>query len=104
MLHSGIGNAIIVKLFDLTRALPQRIESQFRTHWSFVPASWNSYFRHKLKLGCSLELRRYMSDHVDCENGKLMCLWLHATCTKNWKQVHTINMENASASMVPSQS
>jgi hypothetical protein len=43
--HSAIGPACTVKLFDVTRSLPQRIEGQFRRHWGFAPAIWNLYFR-----------------------------------------------------------
>ena len=45
-----------VKLFDITRSLPQRIEGQFRRHWSFVPGLWNLYFREQINLGANLRL------------------------------------------------
>ena len=37
-----------VKLFDLTRGLPQRIEGQYRRHWGFLPGLWNLYFREQV--------------------------------------------------------
>ena len=43
-----------VKLFDITRGLPSRVEAQYRRHWSFVPGLWNLYFREQVKLGVSL--------------------------------------------------
>jgi hypothetical protein len=30
-----------VKLYDVTRGLPRRIEAQYRRHWAFVPGLWN---------------------------------------------------------------
>ena len=42
--HCYEGPACKVKLFDITRGLPQRIEGQFRRHWGFAPALWNLYF------------------------------------------------------------
>ena len=36
--HSRVGPASKVKLFDITRGLPQRIEGKFRRHWGFTPA------------------------------------------------------------------
>ena len=43
-----------VKLFDLTRGLPRRVEAQFRRHWHFVPGLWNLHFREQLNTGGSL--------------------------------------------------
>ena len=43
------------KLFDVTRGLAQRIEGQYRRHWSFVPGLWNLYFREQINLGISLK-------------------------------------------------
>ena len=43
-----------MKLFDITRGLPRRVEAQFRRHWSFVPGLWNLYFREQVNLGSSL--------------------------------------------------
>ena len=43
-----------VKLYDVTRALPQRIEGQYRRHWCLTPALWNLYFREQLNTGVSL--------------------------------------------------
>ena len=43
-----------VKLFDLARSLPRRIEAQYRRHWSFVPGLWNLYFREQVNTGTSL--------------------------------------------------
>ena len=56
--HFAMGSAAEVKLFDLTRSLPQRIEAQFRRHWGFVPALWNLYFRDRVNLGASLSIKR----------------------------------------------
>ena len=53
-----MGSAPEVKLFDLTRGLPQRIEGQFRKHWGFVPALWNLFFRDRVNLGASLSIKR----------------------------------------------
>ena len=50
------GGAGLVKLFDLTRGLPQRIEGQFRRHWGLVPALWNLYVRERVNLGASLKV------------------------------------------------
>ena len=49
-----IGPACKVKLYDLTRGMPQRIEGQFRRHWGFGPAVWNLYFRERINLGVSM--------------------------------------------------
>ena len=43
-----------VKLYDVTRALPQRIEGQYRRHWCLTPALWNLYFWEQLNTGVSL--------------------------------------------------
>ena len=43
-----------VKLYDLARGMPRRIEAQYRRHWNFVPSLWNLYFREQLNLGMSL--------------------------------------------------
>ena len=56
--HFAIGSASTVKLFDLTRGLPQRIEGQLRRHWGFTPALWNLYFRERVNLGGSLSIKR----------------------------------------------
>jgi hypothetical protein len=56
--HSEVGPACRVKLFDITRSLPQRIEGQFRRHWGFAPAVWNLYFREQLNLGISLSVKQ----------------------------------------------
>ena len=47
-----------MKLFDLTRGLPQRIEGQYRRHWGFTPALWNLYFRECINLGVGLSVKR----------------------------------------------
>jgi len=47
-------SAAEVKLFDITRSLPRRIEAQFRRHWNFVPGLWNLYFRNQVNQGASL--------------------------------------------------
>ena len=46
-IHSYVGPACKVQLFDITRGLPQRIEGQYRRHWGFTPALWNLYFRER---------------------------------------------------------
>ena len=56
--HFAMGAASTVKLFDLARGLPQRIEGQFRRHWGFAPALWNLYFRERVNLGASLSIKR----------------------------------------------
>jgi hypothetical protein len=49
--------AAYVKLYDITRGLPQRIEAQYRRHWSFVPGLWNLYFRDEVNRGANLRVR-----------------------------------------------
>ena len=56
--HVAVGPAAMVKLIDLTRGLPQRIEGQFRRSWGFAPALWNLYFRERVNLGASLSIKR----------------------------------------------
>ena len=56
--HLAVGPACKVKLFDLTRGLPQRIEGQYRRHWGFTPALWNLYFRECINLGVGLSVKR----------------------------------------------
>ena len=56
--HFAVGAACEVKLFDITRGLPQRIEGQFRRTWGFAPALWNLYFRECVNLGASLSIKR----------------------------------------------
>ena len=46
-----------MKLFDIARGLPQRIEGQFRRHWGFAPALWNLYFRERINRGGSLRVQ-----------------------------------------------
>ena len=55
--HATIGPACTVRLFDITRGLPQRIEGQFRRHWCFVRAFWNLYFSERVNLGISLSVK-----------------------------------------------
>ena len=43
-----------MKLYDVVRGMPRRIEAQFRRHWAFTPSLWNLYFRERLNLGVSL--------------------------------------------------
>ena len=43
-----------VRLFDITRSLPRRVEAQFRRHWHFIPGLWNLYFRDQVNQGASL--------------------------------------------------
>ena len=45
--HSVVGPACKVWLFDLTRGLPQRIESQFRRHWVLRPLCGNCTFERE---------------------------------------------------------
>ena len=47
----------MVRLFDVARGLPQRIEGQYRRNWSFAPALWNLYFRERINLGASLVVK-----------------------------------------------
>ena len=60
--HAAVGTACEVKLFDITRGLPQRVEGQYRRHWSFTPALWNLYFRERLNLGVGLSVKRNLAD------------------------------------------
>ena len=62
--HFAMGSASQVKLFDLTRGLPQRIEGQFRRTWGFTPALWNLYFRERVNLGASLSIKRGQRLHA----------------------------------------
>ena len=52
--HQKQVEAAIVKLEDMTRGMPRRIEAQFRRHWSYTPSLWNLYFREQVNLGASL--------------------------------------------------
>ena len=61
--HSIVGPACKVRLFDLTRGLPQRIEIQFRRHWGFTPALWDLYFRERANLGGSLSVSTLTAGH-----------------------------------------
>ena len=71
--HQAVGPACAVKLFDITRGLPQRIEGQYRRHWSFTPALWNLYFRECINLGVSLSLKRSAEiSGQECETGAAM--------------------------------
>ena len=56
--HFAVGPAPTVKLYDLTRGLPRRIEGQFRRTWGFVPSLWNLFFRERVNLGASLSIKR----------------------------------------------
>lgn len=47
-----------VKLVDLVRGLPRRVEAQFRRHWQFVPALWNLYFRECVNFSKHLSTRQ----------------------------------------------
>ena len=60
--HAAVGPACRVKLFDITRGLPQRIEGQYRRHWGFTPALWNLYFRERINLGPGLGVKRQLVD------------------------------------------
>ena len=66
--HSEVGPACRVKLLDITRSLPQRIEGQFRQHWGFAPAVWNLYFREQLNLGISLSVKQASSIHTPADS------------------------------------
>ena len=66
--HTAMGPACKVKLFDLTRGLPQRIEGQYRRHWGFTPALWNLYFREQVNLGISLNVQRTKLDTEGDDN------------------------------------
>ena len=48
------GEASRVRLYDLTRGLPRRIEAQYRRHWSFAAGLWNLYFKEQVNLGSGL--------------------------------------------------
>ena len=60
--HREILPSCKVKLFDITRGSPQRIEGQYRRHWSFAPAMWNLLFRANVNLGASLFVKRKAMD------------------------------------------
>jgi len=66
---SIVGPACAVKLRDLVRGLPQRIEGQFRRHWGFTPALWNLFFRESVNLGVSLSVK---TDSQDGKSGKVI--------------------------------
>ena len=55
-----------VKLFDLTRGLPQRIEGQYRRHWGFLPGLWNLYFREQVNTGASLSAASRATKSTPC--------------------------------------
>ena len=57
-----------MRLPDLTRGLPQRIEGQFRRHWAFIPALWNLRFREQLNLGVSLSVSTDIHQHGPAAN------------------------------------
>ena len=59
-----VGPACKVQLFDITRGLPQRIEGQYRRHWGFTPAIWNLYFKERVNLGISLNVKK-KSDAIE---------------------------------------
>ena len=44
-----------VDLHDFVKGMAQRVEGQYRRHWSYIPALWNLYFRERLYLGASLQ-------------------------------------------------
>ena len=46
----------IVRIFDITRSLSQRIEGQYRRGWNIIPGLWNLYFRDQISLGASLKI------------------------------------------------
>ena len=46
----------IVRNFDITRSLSQRIEGQYRRDWNIIPGLWNLYFRDQINLGASLKI------------------------------------------------
>ncbi|MCS5671004.1 MAG: hypothetical protein NZ577_04010, partial [Vicinamibacterales bacterium] len=54
--------AAYVRLFDITRGLPQRVEGQYRRHWGFVPGLWNLYFREQVTTGSNLKVSSNMAD------------------------------------------
>ena len=47
-----------MRLSDITRSLPQRIEGQFRRHWGFALGLWNLHFRNEINLGISLSVQK----------------------------------------------
>eukprot|EP00959_Pyramimonas_sp_CCMP1952_P420688 8812130-Pyramimonas_sp.AAC.1 len=59
---SAVGPACVVKLGDLVRGLPRRIEGQFRRHWGFAPALWNLFFKERVNLGASLSVKTSPQD------------------------------------------
>ena len=61
--HYAMGPATKVKLSDITRGLPQRIEGQFRRTWAFAPALWNLYFRERVNLGAGLSVKQGQKMH-----------------------------------------
>ena len=61
-LCSTVGPACAVQLRDLVHGLSQRIEGQFRRHWGFIPAVWNLFFRERVNLGASLNVKHGMPD------------------------------------------
>ena len=51
-------DAAEVRLLDLVRGLPRRVEAQFRRHWQFVPGLWNLYFRECVNFSKHLSTRQ----------------------------------------------
>ena len=50
-------DAAPVKLEDLVKGLPRRVEAQFRRHWWFILALWNLYFRERVNFSQHLSMR-----------------------------------------------
>ena len=94
--HAAVSTACPVKLFDITRGLPQRIEGQYRRHWGFTPALWNLYFRERLSLGIGLSVKRGLA-HAPVDDGiETDAAIAAAGLLKNWKMV-TIWIEGKDA-------
>ena len=63
-----MGPSSKVKLLDITRGLPQRIEGQVRRTGAFAPALWNLYFRERVNLGAGLSVRQGHKRHEARDN------------------------------------
>ena len=87
-----------VKLFDLARSLPRRIEAQYRRHWSFVPGLWNMYFREQVNLGVSLGATSKVSKGQAAEPVEQNAAWQQPNFT-NW---HRMVTTGTMANVVPS--
>ena len=88
-LHDRVGPACKVQLFDITRGLPQRIEGQYRRHWGITPALWNLYFRERINLGVSLNVKSKMDVRIPNKSVDEDAAMAAAALLKNWSMGFT---------------